>query len=35
MKFNNNTYYSPTKCGLEIFASIDTGECYEFDMLIV
>lgn len=35
MKFNENPYYSPEKCGLEIFDQIDTGECYEFDMLVI
>ncbi len=35
MTFNENPYYHPEKCGLEIFETIDTGESYEFDMLIV
>lgn len=35
MKFNDNPYYSPSKCGLEIFESIDTAGSYEFDMLVV
>lgn len=35
MKFQNNPYYSPEECGLELFEQIDTGESYEFDMLVV
>lgn len=35
MKFDNNPYYNPEKCGLEIIHSIDTGGSYEFDMLVV
>ena len=35
MKFNENPYYSPEKCGLEIFKSIDTAGSYEFDMFVV
>lgn len=35
MKFNENPYYSPEKCGLEIFESIDTAGSYEFDMFVV
>lgn len=35
MKFNKNPYYSPEKCGLEIFESIDTAGSYEFDMFVI
>ena len=35
MKFNNNPYYSPEKCGLEMFAEIDTAGSYEFDLFVV
>lgn len=35
MKFNENPYYDPEKCGLEIFESIDTGGSYEFDMFVI
>jgi hypothetical protein len=35
MKFKNNPYYSPKKCGLEIFKSIDTAGDYEFDMFVI
>lgn len=35
MRFNDNPYYSPEKCGLEIFESIDTAGSYEFDMFVV
>jgi hypothetical protein len=35
MKFNENPYYSPEKCGLEIFESIDTAGSYEYDMFVV
>lgn len=35
MKFNENPYYSPERCGLEIFESIDTAGSYEFDMFVV
>lgn len=35
MKFIANPYYSPEKCDLEIFKSIDTGDSYEFDMLVI
>lgn len=35
MKFQYNPYYNPEKCGLEIVEVVDTGESYEFDMLIV
>lgn len=35
MEFRNNPYYSPEKCGLQIFATVSTGRSYEFDMLIV
>lgn len=35
MKFGNNPYYYPDQCGLEIFENIDTGESYEFDMIVI
>lgn len=35
MNFNHNPYYSPEKCGLEIFDTVSTGECYSFDMLVI
>lgn len=35
MKFNENPYYSPEKCGLEIFECIDTAGSYEFDMFVI
>jgi len=35
MEFRHNPYYSPEKCGLEIFQTVSTGRSYEFDMLIV
>lgn len=35
MKFTENPYYNPEKCGLEIFDTIDTGESYEYDMLVI
>jgi hypothetical protein len=35
MKFNENPYYSPELCGLEIFESIDTAGSYEFDMFVI
>ena len=35
MKFNENPYYSPEKCGLEIFDNIDTAGDYEFDMFVI
>lgn len=35
MKFKENPYYSPEKCGLEIFEEIDTAGSYEFDMFVI
>lgn len=35
MKFNDNPYYSPEKCGLEIFDEIDTAGSYEFDLFVI
>lgn len=35
MKYENNPYYYPENCGLEIFKSIDTAGSYEFDMFVV
>lgn len=35
MKFTENPYYYPEKCGLEIFESINTSGSYEFDMLVI
>lgn len=35
LKFENNPYYSPEKCGLEIFESIDTAGSYEFDLFVI
>lgn len=35
MEFDYNPYYSPERCGLEIFDEIDTGMDYEFDMFII
>lgn len=35
MKFTDNPYYSPESCGLEIIASVDTADSYEYDMLVV
>ena len=35
MKFNENPYYYPEKCGLEIFESIDTAGSYEYDMFVI
>ena len=35
MKFNENPYFSPEKCGLEIFEDIDTAGSYEYDMFVV
>lgn len=35
MKFYENPYYSPEKCGLEIFKKIDTAGSYIFDMFVV
>ncbi len=31
----HNPYYSPERCGLSIFYSIDTADSYEFDMLVI
>lgn len=35
MKFDENPYYNPSKCGLEIFEQIDTADSYEFDMFVI
>lgn len=35
MKFNYNPYYSPEKCGLEIFDSINTAGSYEYDIFCI
>ncbi len=35
MKFKINPYYSPDKCGLEIFESIDTAYDHEFNMFVI
>jgi len=35
MKFNQNPYYNPSECGLEMFDSIDCGESYEFDIFAI
>lgn len=35
LKFNDNPYYSPELCGLEIFESIDTAGSYEFDIFCI
>lgn len=35
MKFDENPYYYPEKCGLEIFESLDTAGSYEFCMIVV
>ena len=35
MKFKDNPYYNPEKCGLEIFEQVDTGGHYEYDMLVI
>lgn len=35
MKFNENPYYSPELCGLELFYSIDTADSYEFDIFAI
>jgi hypothetical protein len=35
MKFNENPYYNPEKCGLEIFEYIDTADSYEFDIFCI
>lgn len=35
MKFEENPYYSPEKCGLEIFEDIDTAGSYEYDMIVI
>jgi len=35
MKFNDNPYYEPEKCGLELFAVVDTGGSYEFDIFAI
>jgi hypothetical protein len=35
MKFAENPYYNPEKCGLVIFESIDTAGSYEFDIFCI
>ena len=35
MEFRDNPYYNPEKCGLQIFASVDTADSYEFDIFAV
>ena len=35
MKFEDNPYYSPEKCGLEIVKEIDTAGSYEFEIFCV
>lgn len=35
LKFKENPYYYPEKCGLEIFDQIDTAGSYEFDMFVI
>ncbi|MFM2393156.1 MAG: hypothetical protein RLZZ546_1138 [Bacteroidota bacterium] len=35
MKFSENPYYSPEKCGLQILDSINTAGSYEYDMFVV
>jgi hypothetical protein len=35
LKFDENPYYSPQLCGLDIFESIDTADSYEFDMFVI
>lgn len=35
MKFEHNPYYSPEKCGLEIFEKLDTAGSYEFDIICI
>jgi len=35
MHFTDNPYYSPEKCGLEIFDEIDTAGDYEYDMFVI
>lgn len=35
MKFEHNPYYSPDLCGLSILYEINTGESYEYDMLVI
>lgn len=35
MKFNDNPYYSPEKCGLKIIDEIDNSGSYEYDKLVV
>lgn len=35
MKFRHNPYHNPEKCGLEIFATVDTGAAYEFNMFVI
>lgn len=35
MQFNNNPYYSPELCNLELLTSIDTAGSYEFDIFAI
>ncbi len=35
MKFSDNPYYSPEKCGLQIVDEIDNSDAYEYDKLVV
>ena len=35
MRFEDNPYYYPKKCGLEIFESIDTADSYEYNMFVI
>ncbi len=35
MRVNYNPYYSPEKCGLEIFEDIDTADSYAFNMFVI
>jgi len=35
LKFDDNPYYSPEKCGLQIFEYIDTAGSYEFDIFCI
>lgn len=35
MRFDENPYYHPEKCGLAILWSVDTADSYEFDIFVV
>lgn len=35
LKFEENPYYYPEKCGLEIFTSIDTADSYDFNLFVI